>query len=372
MRTSGFNSKLLSRIPPAALLLVVLMGTGFALNGCSANISGAPASAPADPVRTLTLYNWVDYMPQSVIDAFADEYGIDVQTVVYESQDEVIANLRAGKAYDLVVLTGEYIPDLIEDGFIAPLNHRNVPNVKNIPANFRDLSFDPGNRYAIPYHWGTTGLLVRRDLVETMPTRWADLWDPQYAGKVAIWPIESSLLPIALKKLGYSANSEVPEEVEAALAELRKLRRNAYVIGNENPTVVPDLAAGKAVLAYGWAYDALVAEQQNLPIQYVLPEEGSVLWADYLLIPEAAEHKDAAELFLNFLLRPDIGALLVAESYYPVANDAALALIDRQLLANPTVYPPAGALVNAEMTLPLSHEGKRLRAAAWAQFMDTP
>jgi spermidine/putrescine-binding protein len=311
-------------------------------------------------------------MPQSVIDAFAAEYGIQVKPVVYESQDEAIASLEAGDAYDLVVLTGEYLPDLIEGKLVSQLDHRNISNVKNIPANFRDLSFDPGNRYAIPYHWGTTGLLVRRDLVETIPTRWADLWNPQYAGKVAIWPIESSLLPIALKKLGYSANSEVPDEVQAALAELHKLRTNAYVIGNENPTVVPDLAAGKAVLSYGWAYDALVAEEEDLPIQYVLPEEGSVLWADYLLIPAAAEHKAAAELFLNFLLRPEIGALLVKESYYPVANDAALALIDRQLLSNPTVYPRPSDLVNAEMTLPLSPEGKRLRAAAWAEFMNTP
>jgi spermidine/putrescine transport system substrate-binding protein len=355
-----------------ALWLLLATACALAVSACGGRAPEIDIGVRLNQEITLTLHNWVDYMPQSVLDAFEAEYGIRVQSVIYESQDEAVANLHAGKAYDLVVLTVEYIPDLLAGGYIAELNHRNLRNVKNIPANFRDLAFDPGNRYAIPYHWGTTGLLVRHDLVTTMPTRWADLWDPQYAGKVAIWPIESSLLPIALKKLGFSANSEDRREVQAALDELRILRENAYIIGNDNATVIPDLAAGKAVLAYGWAYDALLAEAEGQPIQYVLPAEGSVLWSDYLMIPANAPHKAEAELFLNFLLRPEIGALLVKESYYPVANDAALPMIDRQLRENATIYPPPEDLAHAEMTLPLSPAGKHVRAAAWAEFLSAP
>jgi spermidine/putrescine transport system substrate-binding protein len=359
-----------SSSPQAAkrrLRSVLLALVGVLLVACHSSTGPTPAQDAR--ATTLTLYNWVDYMPQSVIDAFAAEYGIQVQTVVYEAQEEVVASLRAGGSYDLIVLTVEYIPDLLANGYLAEIDHRNVPNVKNIPANFRDIDFDPGNRYAIPYHWGTTGLLVRRDLVDFMPSRWADLWDPRYGGKVAIWPLEDALLPIALKVLGYSANSEDPAEIDAAFAKLRKLQEHAYIIGNDNATVVPDLAEGKAVLAYGWAYDALLAAEDGLPITYVLPEEGAVLWSDYLLIPSSSPHKTEAELFLNFLLRPDIAAQLVAESYYPVANDAALSLIDPELMANPIIYPPAEDLANAEMTLPLSSEGKRLRSQAWAEFM---
>jgi spermidine/putrescine transport system substrate-binding protein len=356
-----------SSTKPIRRLRGVLLVVASVLLAACQSAAGAPT--PDDGPTTITLYNWVDYMPQSVIDAFTAEYGIQVEPVVYEAQEEVVAGLRAGNSYDLVVLTVEYIPDLLENGFLAEIDHRNVPNVKNIPANFRDITFDPGNRYTIPYHWGTTGLLVRRDLVAFMPTRWSDLWDTRFGGKVAIWPLEDALLPIALKVLGYSANSEEPAEIEAAFAELRRLRDHAYIIGNENATVIPDLAAGKAVLAYGWAYDALLAAEDGLPIEYVLPEEGAVLWSDYLLIPSSSPHKAEAELFLNFLLRPDIAAQLVAESYYPVANDAALPLIDPELLTNPIIYPPAEDLVNAELTLPLSSEGKRLRSEAWAKFM---
>jgi spermidine/putrescine transport system substrate-binding protein len=332
--------------------------------------ASAPANTPANtPARTITIYNWVDYLPQSVIDAFEAETGIGVEYVVYETQEEAVAALRGGAAYDLVVLTTEYIPDLIAGGYIAPIDARSIPNRKNIPANFRDLTFDLGNRYAIPYHWGTTGLLARTDLLDKLPTRWADLWDERYAGKVALWPLQASLLPIALKMLGYSINSENPAEIAQAMDELEKLRKQAFWVGNENATVVPVLAEGEAVLAYGWAYDALLAKQEGLPIGYILPEEGSILWADYLLIPAASRHQAEAMQFLDFLLRPEIGAQLVAESYYPVANDAALEYIDPALLADPTIYPPPEVLAGAELTQPVSEAAKQMRDAAWNRFL---
>ena len=267
------------------------------------------------------------------------------------------------------MLTAEYIPDLIASGLVAPLAADDAPNRKNIPANFRDLALDPGNRYAIPYHWGTTGLLVRTDLVDKLPTTWADLWDPAYEGKVAVWPLQASLLPIALKKLGYSINSEDPAEVAAAMDELEQLRDHSFWIGNDQPTVVPVLAAGDAVLAYGWAYDALLAAEEGLPIEYVLPEKEGILWADFWLIPAASRQQEEAALFLDFLLRPEIGAQLVAESYYPVANEAALAYIDPALLANPIIYPPDAALAGAELTQPLSDAAKAMRDDAWNRFM---
>lgn len=352
-------------------LLVFLLVMALGLTGCS-NVPAAPAVPAEVGAVTLTLYNWVDYMPQSVLDAFADEYGIQVIPVVYESQEEVVENLRAGNAYDLLILGVEYIPTLIEEGLVVKIDQRNVPNIRNIAANFRDLDFDPGNHYAIPFHWGTTGLLVRNDLVEKLPTRWADLWNAEYEGKVAIWPLQESLLPIALKKLGYSVNTEDPDQVQAAFAELNKLQDISYFIGNDNATVIQDLVQGKAVLAYGWAYDALLAEEKGLPIEYVLPEEGSVLWSDYLMIPVSSSHKAEAELFINFLLRPEISAQLVEESYYPSPNEAARAQIDPTILANPIIHPLAEDLVNAEMTLPLSDAGRQLRDAAWRKFISSP
>lgn len=337
---------------------------------CWLSAACRPAVAPADaPARTLTVYSWVNYLPQPVIDAFTAETGIEIEYVTYETQDEAVAALRAGANYDLVVLSIEYIPDMIAGGYVAPIAAQQLSNRNNIPANFRDLAFDPGNLYAIPFHWGTTGLLVRTDLVDTLPSHWADLWDPRYGGKVAVWPLQAALLPIALKKLGYSVNSEDPEQIEQAIAALEELRAHSFWFGNENATIVPVLAEGKAVLAYGWAYDALLAQEEGLPIAYILPEEGSVLWADFWLIPATSRYPEEATLFLDFLLRPQIGAQLVAGSFYPVANDAALEHIDPALLANPVIFPPAEALAGAELTQPLSPAAQKLRNEAWNQFM---
>ena len=126
-------------------------------------------------------------MPQAVLEAFTREYGVKVEYLVYESQEEAIGNMQAGEGYDVVVMESRFIPLLAQEGLLAKLNQSNIPNLNNISANFRELAYDPNNDYSVPYNWGTTGLVVRTDLVEQPVTRWADLWDPRYAGSVGLW-----------------------------------------------------------------------------------------------------------------------------------------------------------------------------------------
>lgn len=327
-------------------------------------------SAPPPLAKELTLYNWVEYMPQSVLDAFEQEYGIKVNYVVYESQEKAVEELRAGKVCDVVVMAPEQIPRLIREGGLAAIDFRNIPNFKYVSANFRDLTFDPGNRYSIPFHWGATGLLVRTDLVKRPITRWSDLWDPSFAGKIALWPIPRSVIPIALKSQGYSINTTNPAELEATLQRLLKLKPNAFFVGNENPSIVPTLVEGRAVIAYGWAYDALTAKKQGLTtIQYVLPKEGTILWEDNFVIPANSPRRREAELFLNFVLRPEIVGQIVNESYYAMPHDAARPFIQPEILKNPLIYPPNEQLQEAELTLPLSAEGDALYDALWERFV---
>src|SRR5262249_973456 len=152
---------------------------------------------------------------------------------------------------------------------------------------------------------GTTGLLYRKDLLQKPVTRWADLWDKRYAGKVAIWALQRPLLPIALKRLGYSVNSEKPQELEQALQALLELKKNVIFIDLNEASDTPTLVSGQAIFAYGWAYDALTSQSETKNIAYVLPQEGTILWGDNLVIMANSPHKATAELFLNFLLRPE-------------------------------------------------------------------
>ncbi len=329
-----------------------------------------PTPPPPLPTgETLVLYNWPDYLPQTVLDAFTAEYGIKVDYQMYSSQKEAVANLRAGKVYDVVIIDNDLIPPLLADHLLAEMNRSHLSNFKNISANFRDLAYDPNNQHTVPFNWGTTGLLVRRDLLAAPITRWADLWDPRYAGKVAIWALQRPLIPIALKQLGYSVNSEKPAELEKALQALIKLKPNVIFVDLDQGSVGPTLVSGKAILAYGWAYDALTSQHDNKHIEYVLPREGTILWGDNLVIPANSPHKTAAELFINFVLRPENGGKIVNELYYANANGAARAFIKPEILANPMVFPPNADLKNAEIMMAPSPAGQKLYDEIWKRFL---
>jgi spermidine/putrescine transport system substrate-binding protein len=147
------------------LLLVFCLAFCLALTGCT------------QPPITLTVYGWTDELAEDVFVDFTAATGIKVESITYESTEEAVENLRSGQAYDVVVIENRFIPSLVKEGLLATIDRSRLPNFRNISLNFRDLMYDPGNRYAIPYSWGTTGLLVRTDLVAEPVRHWADLWD---------------------------------------------------------------------------------------------------------------------------------------------------------------------------------------------------
>jgi len=340
------------------------------LAACNGPIPRSPTPEQPPLAEELLFYDWIEDMPQSVLDAFGAEYGVRVVYLTYEAQEEVVEEMRAGAVYDVVVLDNRFLPALIGDGLLAEIDYRNVPNFRNISANFRDMACDPSNTHSVPYNWGTTGLVVRSDLVEEPVTRWADLWDPRYAGKVALWRGERrELIGLALKALGYSANSENPAELEAALQHLLELRpRVVFLEDLEAYTAVPFLLSGEIIIAEGWSYDALEGREAHEAITYVLPAEGALLWGDSFVIPANSPNRYTAEVFLNFLLRPGIGAQIVHHNLYATANEAARSFIAREVLNDPLVFPPNADLVNAEVIQPLSPAGEQLYAGIWERF----
>ncbi len=352
-------------IHPSLLLrncLLVTLVLALPLSGC------APKELPM-PIE-LVLHSWVDYMPQSVMDAFTKEYGISIKYVEYESEEEPVKNIQIGNVYDLVLLNPEFISPLVEENLLKPIDYQNVPNFKNVSANFRELVFDPDNKYSIPFHWGTTGILVRTDLIDRPITSWNDLWDPAFAGKVGIWDVPRSMIPITLKALGYSANSQDLAQLEEAHRYLLKLKANAVILSGLEPSITPILESGKLEIGFGWAYDAAQAKLSNKPIEYVIPEEGTILWSDFFVIPANANNPRGAELFLNFILQPEIAGQIINESYYPVPVDGAELYVLPEILKDPAIYPDQSQIQNAEITLPISKDRKAIYDDIWASFMD--
>jgi spermidine/putrescine transport system substrate-binding protein len=350
-------------------ILLTLPLLAFGLTGCD---SPSPPAAPPPPLASeLVFYNWIDDMPQAVLDDFTREYGVAVRHLTFESPEEAYANLSAREVYDVVVVESRKIPSLVREGLLAEINHGNLPNFKNIAANFRDLAYDPGNRHSAPYNWGTVGLVVRGDLVAEPVTRWSDLWDPRYAGRVGFWfDMPREVIAIALKSLGYSGNSEAPDELEVALRHLLALKPHMLRLEEfDSVSATGVMASGQAVLAMAWAQDALEGREQNPAIVQVLPEEGALLWGDNFVIPANSPNQHTAELLVNFLLRPDVNARIANENRYATPNEAALPLIDPEILNDPIIFPPNADLQNAELILPLSPEGEQRYTELWARFM---
>ncbi len=349
--------------------VLIFMSVVLILTGCASPVPSTPTSPHLD--KEVILYNWTEDIPRPVLDAFTQEYGIEVIYHVYESQEEAIEKMRSGEIYDVVVMESRFIPLLVRENLVADIDFGNVPNFRNIAANFRNLIYDPDNQHSIPYNWGTTGLVVRSDLVQEPVTQWADLWDERYRGKVAIWGGQPrEVIAFTLKSLGFPANSENPDELEAALDRLLELRPHVLFLedyGLADSSVV--MTRGQVVISMGYASDAIAGRAENPALTYVLPEEGALMWNDTFVIPANSQHKYTAELFLNFLLRPEISAQMINEHYYPMANEAAQPLINPEILNDPIIYPRDEDLKNAELILPLSPDGQNRYDDLWERFL---
>ncbi len=357
MRYNLYHSKLF-----VILVLSLLTACG------SWPASPPPTPTPAPLAQELIFYDWVGDMPQPVLDAFSQEYGVKVTYLTYDYQEEAVANISAGKVYDVVILGNDLIPRMVVEERLAEIDYRHVPNFKNISANFRDLAYDRGNKHSIPYNWGTSGLVIRSDLVKKPLTRWADLWEMPDLGPIVTFPTPRYIVGMALKSLGYSVNSEEPAELAAALKRLLALKNLSFTEEGE-ASVAPYLVNGQVKVALGSVSDVLQGRQENPAIIYILPQDGPILWGDNFVIPANSPNKYTAELLLNFLLRPEINAQVVAHNYYATPNEAARPLIKPEILNDTAIFPPNEAMKHAEIMLPLTPAGQKLHDNIWAQFV---
>lgn len=351
-----------------ALLWTLLNVMTTLLAACD---NSTPPATPVPPplAKELVLYAFAEDWPQSVLDAFTQEFGVKIDYQPYQSPEESNENIRVGKIYDVAFLENQLIQPLVKDGLLAEIDFANVPNFKNISANFRDLAFDPGNRHSVPIDYGTTGLLVRTDLIDNAPSRWADLWNPQYAGRIGLRAQPREVIGLTLLSLGYAFDSENPQELDAALQRLLALKPAVVMLEIEASDTVPKLLSGEIAILHGYAEDYQLAHATNPAVAYILPREGTALWGDSVVIAAKSPRKHTAEIFLNFLLRPEIAAQIINEKKYAHANDAALPLVKPEIRNDPVIYPPSQDLQNGHIIQPLSPAGESLYRRVWERFL---
>jgi spermidine/putrescine transport system substrate-binding protein len=323
--------------------------------------------------KTLHIFNFPDYLNRELIEQFEKTYGVDIIQDYYDTNEVLIAKLQAGGAgqYDIIVASDFAVSILMKKNALEPLEKNNIPNIKNLDERFRDLPFDPGNRYSVCYTWGTTGFGIRTDLIDAKDKdkkidTWKVLFDPAYQlGPFVMLDDPRETIGAALKYLGYSVNTVDEKELQEAgqLLIAQKKRILAYT----SLTTGRDLLiSGDVVVCHNFSGDIFMAKEEKDSIDYVVPEEGAVIWTDNVAIPVRAPHKYTAEVFINYMLDARIGAKLTNFTHYASPNRAALPYIDPGIRDNPGIFPPGETIRNLEFLRDVG-EAARLYDAVWTR-----
>ena len=323
--------------------LTVLVVLALLLGGCGGQTKS----------KEVNLYAWSEYVPQALLDGFTEETGIKVNYDAYSSNEELLAKLQAGASgYDVIIPSDYIISIMIKQGMLEELDLSAIPNFQNIGEEFKNLAFDPGNKYTVPYQWGTSCLVVDTSKVTRPITKWADLWDPEFAGKVVLLDDEREVLGMVLAVLGYDKNSTDPAQLEEAKAKFSELMPSVRLFDSDSPKTA--LLAGEVWLGQTWNGEAANAHNENPDIAYVFPEEGCTVWYDNLAIPAGAPHQDAAVALINYILGAEASVLITEEFPYSNPNVAGLELLKTE---NPELYE---AYMSYSATNPSAEDMQRL------------
>ncbi|EST14661.1 bacterial extracellular solute-binding family protein [Pseudomonas putida S610] len=342
-------------------------------------------AATSQAAPTVSVYNWTDYIGETTLADFQASTGIKVVYDVFDSNETLEGKLLAGRTgYDVVVPSNHFLARQAQAGAFLPLDRSKLTNWKHLDPKLLKLleQNDPGNRYAVPYLWGTNGIGYNVDKVKAAlgidrVDSWAVLFEPENLKKlkqcgVAFMDSPDELFPAMLNYLGMDPRSENPADYPKAEARLLALR--PYITYFHSSKYVSDLANGNICIAFGYSGDVFQAANRaadaknGVKIAYSIPKEGSNLWFDLLAIPKDANNPEQALAFINYLLDPQVIAKVSATVGYANANPDAKAFMDPTLVNNPEVYPPQQVLDKLYISTTQSPKIMRLMTRSWTKI----
>lgn len=288
---------------------------------------------------SISVYNWGEYIDTDLIDQFEEETGIQVIYETFDSNESMMTKIeQGGTSYDVAMPSEYAIEKMKENDLLLPIDHSKIPNLENIDPYFLDLPFDPGNEYSIPYFWGTVGIAYNPTLLEGQTFEsWDDLWNPTLEQEVILVDSAREVIGMGLNSLGYSLNSTDLGELREATDKLKTLGPNVKaIIGDE---IVEMMRRKEAAVAVTWSGQAADMMWINEDIDYAVPEEGSNLWFDNMIIPSTAGNVDGAHQFINFMLDAEVSAQNADYVGYSSPNAAALELMDPEVTGDERFYP---------------------------------
>lgn len=320
---------------PAALPLAGLAVSALVLAACGGDDGGSAALDPDADLseQSLTVSIWPEYSPEDLPARFQEDVGPEVTITNHADNEEIVTKLTASddSGIDVAFVSGQFAQALAEQGLLAEIDPEFVPNLANLYPQAQELDYDPGNQYSVPYAWGTTGLCYREDLVSAPPTSWNDLLDPpaDLEGKTTMLATDRWLMLPAQKALGFSANTTDEAEMEQVRDQLVETKDT--LLAYDDTTFYSRLVSGEAAMVQAWDGWCNYGIAENDQITFTVPEEGSDLWVDTMVILESSENKEAAHALLNYILEPEIHTWVVENILYKVPNQAAMEALDPAL-----------------------------------------
>ncbi|MFV0519066.1 MAG: PotD/PotF family extracellular solute-binding protein [Lachnospirales bacterium] len=301
------------------IFISTLIGVATVLSSCG-----------KENAEKLYIYNWGDYIEESLIDDFENETGIDVIYETYASNEAMYQKIKSGGSnYDILIPSDYMIEKLVNEDMLQPLDYSLIPNYDYVLEDLKGMSFDPENQYTVPYMWGTVGIAYNKSLVDK-PTSWSVLFDKSNSGEIFMYDSSRDLLMVGLKYLGYSMNTTNEAEIQDArdLLIAQKPLVQAYL----DDSVKDKMIGEEGTYAVVYSGDAVYMSQENENIGYSVPDEGSNVWVDSLVIPKDAKNVLNAHTFINFIMEKENAKINSEYIGYTTTNSETLEIIDEALL----------------------------------------
>ena len=292
----------------------------------------------APEVSKLSVFCWSEYIPQSVIDQFSKETGIQVSVENYASNEEMLAKLTAGGGEYDIIQPSEYVVEaLIAQKLLHPIDKTRIPNLSNIAPQFLKMSFDPDNSFSVPFMAGTVGIVVNTELIKDDIKSFADVFKPENTGKIVVLDDAREITAWALLSQGLPINDVSDANLEKVKPLLANWLPLVKVFDSDSPKTA--LLNGDVAIGIVWGGEGAILLQSDPKFRWIIPAEGTHLFIDSLAIPKTAKNVNNAEAFMNFILRTDISKQISDAFPYTNPNLAARKILTEEQIRNKASFP---------------------------------
>ncbi|WP_373528279.1 spermidine/putrescine ABC transporter substrate-binding protein [Nostoc sp.] len=332
----------------AALSSLSLASCGWRLGQVRAN------STTSGQRDQLYIYTWTQYTDKQLLKTFSAQTGMKVLADVYDSNDVMLAKLQAsgGGTYSIIYPSDYMVQKMVNKGLLTEINHDRLIGLENLFPRFDNPSYDPNNRYSIPFNWGTTGLLYNSEKIKDAPQDWDYLWQnqKQLNQRMTLLNDVREVMGATLRMLGYSYNSKNEAEIKQAYEKLKVLK--PAIARFDTDAWQNQILAGDLLLAMCYSADAVKISQENPKLKYVIPRSGSSLWTDTIVIPKTAPNLAGAYAWINMILQPEVAATISERLNLSTPNKAGFEQLPKKIQNNANLFPSESILANCERISP--------------------